>query len=59
MIPIPIDSFCAVGLQLQLNEKFFYDYRFHYPHTPVWRHQERGAKGGGWCGATRYGADIR
>jgi hypothetical protein len=29
------------GMQLQLKEKFFYDYRFHDPHTPVWRHQLR------------------
>ena len=28
-------------LQLQLKEKFFYDYRFHDSHTPVWRHQLR------------------
>jgi hypothetical protein len=38
---LPSTDVSLAGLQLQLNEKFFYDYRFHDPDTPVWHHQLR------------------
>ena len=38
---LPSADLSLAGLQLQLHEKFFYDYRFHDPHAPVWRHQLR------------------
>ena len=38
---LPAADLQLAQLQLQLNERFFYDYRFHDPHTPVWRHQLR------------------
>ena len=38
---LPAGDLHLAELQLQLKEKFFYHYRFHDPHTPVWRHQLR------------------
>jgi len=38
---LPAADLPLAELQLQLKEKFFYHYRFHDPHTPVWRHQLR------------------
>ena len=38
---LPSADLRLAELQLQLQERFFYDYRFHDAHTPVWRHQLR------------------
>jgi hypothetical protein len=38
---LPSADLRLAELQLQLQERFFYDYRFYDAHTPVWRHQVR------------------
>src|SRR6516225_2725300 len=38
---LPSADLRLAELQLQLQERFFYDYRFQDAHTPVWRHQPR------------------